>query len=124
VGEFLEEGRASVEEQISEASPLTKPGENLVISWDGAMVPLRSDEETIWKEAAVGRVSVYGTLREEDGKPPLLDRRYFASMPESGMSTLIDQVATHWVWVEVRFRATHTAVLSTRHIELHRPDFR
>ena len=69
-------------EQIPEASPLTKQGENLVISWDGVMVPLRGDEETIWKEAAVGRVSIYGKPREEDGKPPLLDSRYFARMPE------------------------------------------
>jgi hypothetical protein len=98
-------------EQIPEASPLTKQGENLVISWDGVMVPLRGDEETIWKEAAVGRVSIYGKPREEDGKPPLLDSRYFARMPESGMSTLIDQVAKSVSDVRARRPFGHVAVV-------------
>jgi len=93
VGEFLESERVAVETQIVAASPLSKQGAHLVVSWDGVMVPLRGDQETCWKEASVGRVSIYGQPSEVDGKPPLLDSRYFARMPESGMGTLIDQVA-------------------------------
>ena len=111
VGRFLESERVVVETQIAAARPLSNEGTHLVVSWDGVMVPLRGDRETCWKEAGVGRVSVYDRPSEVDGKPPLLDSRYFARMPESGMSTLIDQVTTSVADVRARRTFDRVAVI-------------
>lgn len=94
VGDFFEEHKALVDEQVATKAPLDADGPALVVSWDGVMVPVREPEKTTWKEAGVGRVSVYGALDEEDGRPPLLDSRCFARMPESGMKTLIDDIVS------------------------------
>jgi len=93
VGGFFEENKAAVEKRLASEKPLSEEGSNLVVSWDGVMVPIRGVGETVWKEAGVGRVSVYGEPGSEDGHPPMIDSRYFARMPESGMTTLIDEVA-------------------------------
>ena len=111
VGAFLETNRVTVEERIAAASPLSEEGSNLVVSWDGVMVPLRGDGETTWKEAGVGRLSIYSEPSEEDGKPSVIDSRYFARMPESGMPTLIKQVATCVAEVGAQRTFDHVAVI-------------
>jgi hypothetical protein len=93
VGGFLEEHKDAVEERVCDEAPLRAKGPTLVASWDGVMVPLRASEETTWKEAAVGRVAVYSEPDRDDGRPRVLDSRCFARMPESGMKTLIGDVA-------------------------------
>jgi hypothetical protein len=93
VGDFFEEHKAAVEKHVAATAPLNSEGPALVVSWDGVMVPVREPSKTTWKEAGVGRVSVYGDPDEKDGRPPLLDSRCFARMPESGMHTLIDDIA-------------------------------
>lgn len=83
-----------VEEHVAATAPLNAEGPSLVVSWDGVMVPVREPDATAWKEAGVGRVSVYGEPDEQDGRPPLLDSRCFARMPEAGMKTLIDEIVS------------------------------
>lgn len=111
VGNFLETNKVTVEEQIAAASPLSEEGSNLVVSWDGVMVPLRDDGETTWKEAAVGRVSICSEPSEEDGKPSVIDSRYFARMPEPGMPTLIEQVAACVAEVRAQRAFDHVGVI-------------
>jgi hypothetical protein len=89
VGGFLEEHREQVEEVVQAKMPLNDEGPCLVVSWDGVMVPLRGAKETNWKEAGVGRVSIYSDPDESDGRPRLLDSRCYARMPDPGMQTLI-----------------------------------
>ena len=114
-GTFLEEQRDVVEAAIEREASLTasaQDGDDLVISWDGVMVPerkackqeaatetedVRSADaptkgkkkwETKWKEAGVASVSLY---RNGDNGPERIDFRYFARMPEEGMATLLSQ---------------------------------
>lgn len=109
VGGFAEENADQIEEAIRKKAPLKSTGKLLVASWDGVTVPLREqgakmgkprerpgkDEPekspTAWREAGVGTVAIYerGTATE---RPVRQDSRYFARMPESGMSTLCQQV--------------------------------
>ena len=85
----LHEHREEVEAAIADQQPLDAGGETVVASWDGCMVALRGEKRAEWKEAGVGRVSVY-----QDGRqgPEMIDSRCFARMPEPGMRTLVDQV--------------------------------
>lgn len=92
VGEFIEDNHSAIEERIERDAPLLE-GANLVVSWDGVMVPVRGEKQTTWKEAGVGRVSIYDSPSADEPKPKLQDSRYLARMPESGMTSLIDQVA-------------------------------
>lgn len=111
VGEFFETNKVFVEERIAAISPLSREGANLVVSWDGVMVPLRGEGETAWKEAGVGRVSIYSAPRQEDGKPSVIDNRYFARMPESDMPTLIAEVAACVADVTAQRKFDHVAVI-------------
>jgi hypothetical protein len=115
VGSFLEEHREAVENSIEREAPLTRnaeDGDDLVVSWDGVMVPEReacksnasmeaedrgctdhskNDRKkwkTRWKEAGVASVSLY---RNGENGPKRVDFRYFARMPEEGMATLLAQ---------------------------------
>ncbi|MBK8976557.1 MAG: hypothetical protein IPM29_11625 [Planctomycetes bacterium] len=92
VGDFFEKRGDEVEEVIARDAPLADSA-NLVISWDGVMVPVRGDGKTEWKEAGIGRISAYDPPTDGETRPQLRDSRYFARMPETGMKTLIDQVA-------------------------------
>lgn len=111
VGDFLEENKVAVEERIAAAAPLSAAGSHLVASWDGVMVPVRGEGETAWKEAGVGRVSIYSEPSMADGRPSLFDSRYFARMPESGMPTLVEQVVACVVDVRARRTFGHVAVI-------------
>jgi len=111
VGEFLERNKVSVEERIAASSPLSAEGSNLVVSWDGVMVPLRGERETTWKEAGVGRVSIYSEPSVDDGKPSVIDSRYFARMPEPGMPALLEQVVACVAGVGAQRRFDHVAVI-------------
>lgn len=87
--ERLHEHREEVEAAIAEQQPLDAEGGTVVASWDGCMVALRGEKRAEWKEAGVGRVSVY---RLGEQGPEMSDSRCYAKMPEPGMRSLIDQV--------------------------------
>jgi hypothetical protein len=107
VGSFGEEAEAQIEEAMRKKAPLSSKGDVLVQSWDGVTTPLResgvktgrkpqrpgvrdSDRTpTVWREAGVATVSIYG--RDEEGKPERLDTRYLARMPDPGMKRLLEQ---------------------------------
>lgn len=93
VGGFLEEHAEAVEEKIAESAPLSEDGDILAVSWDGAMVATRKESGcTAWCEAGVGSVSIYRSPALDSPEPQRTDARYFARMPESGMTTLIGQI--------------------------------
>jgi hypothetical protein len=109
-GTFAEEAEADIETAMRKEAPLSRQGDVLVQSWDGVTTPLREkgpktgrkperpgireDDETltVWKEAGVAAISVYG--RNDEGKPVRLDTRYAARMPEPGMARLLEQQNT------------------------------
>ena len=75
------------------------------------MVPIRGDKKTEWKEAGVGRISVYDPPSADEPKPTLLDSRYLARMPETGMTTLIDQIAKSAADLRVQRSFDHVAII-------------
>ena len=93
VGTFFEENAEAVEEHIADADPLSDDGDVLAVSWDGVMVATRNTSgSTAWREAGVATISIYNSPTDESPEPDRIDARYFARMPESGMTTLIAQV--------------------------------
>jgi Uncharacterised protein family (UPF0236) len=93
VGTFFEEDAEAVEEHITDAAPLSDDGDVLAVSWDGVMVATRnSSGSTAWREAGVATISIYNSPDDDSPEPDRVDARYFARMPESGMTTLIAQV--------------------------------
>lgn len=93
VGTFFEEDAEAVEEQVTDAAPLSEDGDVLAVSWDGVMVATRNTSgATAWREAGVATISIYNSPNDDSPEPDRVDARYFARMPESGMTTLIAQV--------------------------------
>ena len=93
VGTFFEENAEAVEEHIADADPLSDDGDVLAVSWDGVMVATRNTSgSTAWREAGVATISIYNSPTDESPEPDRVDARYFARMPETGMTTLIAQV--------------------------------
>lgn len=90
LGVEIEERRTAIEDAVETESPLTDKGDMLVVSYDGVMAPMRETNKVAWREAGVASISIYGT--GEVG-PEKLDTRYLARMPESGMVTLLGQIA-------------------------------
>ena len=89
IGTAIREHRDTIEDAICEREPLSADGDTLVVSWDGVMTPLREQSKVGWREAGVATVSVYS---QSDDGPKKQDSRYLARMPESGMTTLLEQV--------------------------------
>ena len=89
-GEEIAIHREAIEAAIEEQAPLSPNGDMLVVSFDGVMTPLREGTVVAWREASVATVSIYG-----QGKvgPEKRDTRFLARMPESGMKTLLEQLA-------------------------------
>jgi hypothetical protein len=90
LGIEIEEQREAIEDAVAIETPLSDKGDVLVVSWDGVMAPMRETADVAWREAGVTSISIYG--QGEEG-PEKLDTRYLARMPESGMATLLEQVA-------------------------------
>ena len=82
--------RSAIEAAIDEHTPLSAKGDILVVSFDGVMTPMREAAKIAWREAGVATVSIYG--QGEEG-PEKRDTRFLARMPESGMKTLLEQIA-------------------------------
>jgi hypothetical protein len=82
--------RAAIETAIDEQAPMSPDGDTLVVSYDGVMTPMREGTDVAWREAGVATVSVYG---QGAVGPEKRDTRFLARMPESGMKTLLEQVA-------------------------------
>jgi hypothetical protein len=89
-GEEIAAQRAAIEAAIDEQAPLSPKGDMLVVSFDGVMAPMREGTEVAWREASVATISIYG--QGEEG-PEKRDTRFLARMPETGMKTLLAQVA-------------------------------
>ena len=90
LGIEIEEQREAIEDAVAAETPLSDKGDVLVASWDGVMAPMRETADVAWREAGVASISIYG--QGEEG-PEKLDTRYLARMPESGMTTLLEQIA-------------------------------
>ena len=107
VGVAADEMWDQIENRIADEVPVPKAEDNvLVISVDGVNVPMReaglktgrpaerpgvresAQTPTVWREAGVGTVSVYRPGDGDQVKPKRLTTRYFARMPEAGMTTL------------------------------------
>jgi hypothetical protein len=97
-GEEIATHRAAIEAAVDEQAPLSSNGDVLVVSYDGVMTPMREGTDVAWREAGVATVSIYGQGAEG---PEKRDTRFLARMPESGMKTLLEQVADQVA------RATH-----------------
>ena len=109
LGQWADEAREKIEDRIAREAPLPE-GELMVVSMDGAMVPLREPGRrtgrpaerpgvregdgtpTAWKEAGVGTVSIYEPGDGADELPERIATKYFARMPEPGMTTLFDEL--------------------------------
>jgi Uncharacterised protein family (UPF0236) len=89
VGGLLDTHGEHVEAVISKERPLRADGEIVVASWDGCMLAMRGEKQAEWKEAGVGRVSIY---RPGGEAPEMIDSRCYAQMPEPGMTTLVECV--------------------------------
>jgi len=90
LGIEIDEQREAIEDAVATETPLSDKGDALVVSWDGVMAPMRETANVAWREAGVASISIYG--QGEEG-PEKLDTRYLARMPESGMTTLLEQIA-------------------------------
>ncbi len=90
LGTEIDAQREKIEDAIASESPLSGKGDMLVVSWDGVMAPMREDRGVAWREAGVASVSVYGNGAYG---PEKVDTRFLARMPESGMKSLLEQVA-------------------------------
>ncbi|MEQ1713641.1 MAG: ISKra4 family transposase [Nitrospira sp.] len=91
LGTAIESKREAIETAIEQEKPLSVDGDVLVASWDGVMMSMREPDGTAWREAGVATVSVY---RSGKAGPEKIDTRYLARMPESGMCSLVEAVAT------------------------------
>ena len=109
LGQWAFEAQNEIEQRIAHEAPLPD-GDILVISLDGVTVPLREPgcktgrpperpgvgttgrTPTAWKEAGVGTVSIYNPGDGAEELPQRMGTKYLARMPESGMSTLFDEV--------------------------------
>jgi hypothetical protein len=89
-GEEIAERRVAIEAAIEEQAPLSPNGDILVVSFDGVMAPMREGTDVAWREASVATVSIYG---QGEVGPEKRDTRFLARMPETGMKTLLEQVA-------------------------------
>ena len=104
----LDEHRDEVEAAIADQQPLDAGGGTVVASWDGCMVALRGEKRAEWKEAGVGRVSIYQPGREG---PEMIDSRCFARMPEPGMHSLVDEVVASVADLRARGGVQQLAVI-------------
>ena len=112
VGDYLEQERDKIESRIEQDAPLDTKGDSLIASWDGAMVPLRSEPTcTEWKEAGVARVSIYDNPGSPELRPEMRDSRYLARMPEPKMATLVDQVAAQIAGLREHHEFENVAVI-------------
>ncbi|MFN3244762.1 MAG: hypothetical protein ACE37K_24880 [Planctomycetota bacterium] len=91
LGIEIEELREAIEDAVAAETPLSDKGDVLVASWDGVMAPMRETADVAWREAGVASISTYG--QDEVGPEKLLDTRYLARMSESGMTTILEQIA-------------------------------
>jgi hypothetical protein len=109
LGQWADEAREEVEDRIAREAPLPE-GELLVVSMDGVTVPLREpgrkmgrpaerpgvregdSTPTAWREAGVGTVSIYAPGDGAEELPQRVATKYFARMPESGMTTLFGEL--------------------------------
>lgn len=89
-GEEIATRRSTIEAAIDEQAPLSANGDILVVSFDGVMAPMREATNIAWREASVATVSIYGQGVEG---PEKRDTRFLARMPETGMKTLLEQIA-------------------------------
>ena len=111
VGDFIEERRDQIETRIEDERPLAA-GDNLVVSWDGAMVPLRGGSSGAeWREAGIARISTYDEPRTSGKRPEMRDSRYLAQMPESKMTTLVGEIATQVAGLREERDFEHVAVI-------------
>lgn len=108
IGELLETHEGRVEEAIASEKPLRTDGEVVVASWDGCMIAMRGEKRTEWKEAGVGRVSVY---QAGDEGPEMIDSRCYARMPEPGMPRLVEQVVASVADLNARGGVRELAVI-------------
>ncbi len=90
IGAEIEDRRTAIEDAIETATPLPDKGDVMAVSYDGVMAPMRETNAVAWREAGVASVSIYGP---GDAGPEKLDTRHLARMPESGMVTLLQQIA-------------------------------
>lgn len=90
LGIEIEAHREAIEDAVAAETPLSDKGDVMVASWDGVMTPMLETSDVAWRETGVAAISIYGP--GEVG-PEKLDTRYLARMPESGMTTLLEQVA-------------------------------
>ena len=90
IGAEIEARRNEIEDAIDDDRPLSGKGDLLVTSWDGVMAPMREESGVAWREASVGTISVY---RQSNNGPDKVDTRFLARMPESGMKSLVANVA-------------------------------
>lgn len=90
IGAEVDARRSEIEDAVAKERPLSEKGDLLVMSWDGVMAPMRERGGVAWREASVGTVSIYG---QTDKGPDKIDTRFLARMPESGMKSLIADVA-------------------------------
>lgn len=124
VGRTADEVWEEIEYRVAEEAPLPESeaeDDALVVSVDGVNVPMReagartgrpaerpgvrenNRTKTTWREAGVGTISIYRPGDGRDVAPERLATRYFARMPEAGMTTLFAQHG--WaVWQVVRER--------------------
>jgi len=111
LGQWADNAHDAIEQRVVREAPLPN-GEVLAVSVDGVTVPLREPgfktgrpaerpgvrngdrTPTAWKEAGVGTVSIYKPGDGDEKLPERMATKYFARMPESGMTTLFDEV--HW----------------------------
>jgi hypothetical protein len=109
VGSFAEAHDDAIEAVMNVEAPLATDGDVCVISWDGVNIPLREPgaktgrprerpggkdtktTPTAWKEAGVSCISIYASPTDPEEEPIRLDKRYFARMPETGMTRLLAQ---------------------------------
>ena len=109
LGQWADDAQNEIEQRIAHEAPLPD-GDILVISVDGVTVPLREPDRktgrpaerpgvgtavhtpTAWREAGVGTVSIYRPGDGAEELPLRMGTKYLARMPESGMSTLFDEV--------------------------------
>lgn len=125
VGCAADEMWEQVENRVADEAPLPEGEDDvLVVSVDGVNVPMReagvktgrpaerpgvresARTPTVWREAGVATISIYQPGDGNDVKPKRLATRYFARMPEAGMTTLFaEQNGAVWRLVqERRFR--------------------
>lgn len=122
VGRTADEVWEEIEYRVAEQTPLPEAEDDvLVVSVDGVNVPMReagvktgrpaerpgvragTQTPTVWREAGVGTIAIYKPGDGHDVGPLRLATRYFARMPETGMTTLFAQQG--WaVWQLVQER--------------------